>query len=111
MASPTFHPFTSAAKSLRVVPISGSTATVTVLSAITGRKFFVYHAYVEVSVDATIAFNASLSGSISVAAATPLEIKNAGFPVFVIPAGLGFTISNPGSVTITGWALIEEVPA
>jgi len=111
MASPTFHPFTSAAKSLRVVPISGSTATVTVLSAIAGRKFFVYHVYVEVSVDATITFNASLSGAISVAAATPLEIKNAGFPVFVIPGGSGFTISNPGTATITGWALIEEVSA
>lgn len=103
------HPFTSALPSLRVVPISGATDPVTVVSAVPGRRHFIYHLYLEVSANATLTLEDALSGAITVSAATPLEIKNAGFPVFVIPGGLGFTISNPGAVTITGWALLNEV--
>jgi hypothetical protein len=110
------HPVDVALEFGYSVAISGAGATVTLASAVAGKRLLVTYLYLETAGSTDLTFNSittapattALSGAIQVNSSS-LEMRNSGYPVLVANAiGDKIEIGNSGSIAIEGTAIIME---
>lgn len=98
--------------SIKVVPISAATATITVAVAST-RKFVIYHVYLSAIVATTVVIRSGandLSGALPIAANSSLELEGQLTPVFIGSAlGEDIVIFQGAPQQIEGFVVYQEL--